>query len=381
MPRFICLFVIVLAASESALGQIRSKAIVIGEEVTIRSELLDEEIGILVGTPDGYDAGGARYPVVYLLDGPTHFHQVTGITRLLADNQFAPGALVIGIRHANRARDLTEPPNGPPDGRADAFRAFIATELMPWVERTYRTHPYRTLVGHSLSGRFVIDSLIARPELFNAYVAISPSLQSTRAAERAEAFFAKVGSLKASLFVTSANEVTVSDTGRAIVGGIKRLSGVLDEKAPLGLEHRVVHLPSESHESATMPGIRQGLEFVFSGWNIRNPLEVFDQFGIGAIDRFYQRSTAKYGLERGVPEFVIAGLVRPLLQSGRFEETADVLVHYRGVFRPSAGMLENLAQGFRQRGNRERAIEWYRQALKVNPASKAAIQALAELGG
>lgn len=53
---------------------------------------------------------------------------------------------------------------------------FIATELIPFVEANYRTAPDRMLIGQSLGGLFAAEVLIKRPELFQHYVIVSPSL-------------------------------------------------------------------------------------------------------------------------------------------------------------------------------------------------------------
>ena len=53
---------------------------------------------------------------------------------------------------------------------------FLSDELFPVVEDKYSTRDYRTLVGHSYGGLFVTYALVAKPELFRAYLACSPWL-------------------------------------------------------------------------------------------------------------------------------------------------------------------------------------------------------------
>ena len=94
-------------------------------------------------------------------------------------------------------------------GGADKFLQFIETELMPEVEKRYRTQPFRVLAGHSLGGLFAVHALSTRPGLFNAYVAVSPSLWWDGQSEvnRFEGFIAKQKApLKAVLFFSVGNE-------------------------------------------------------------------------------------------------------------------------------------------------------------------------------
>ena len=56
------------------------------------------------------------------------------------------------------------------------LKVFLSKELIPNIEKDYRTNSYRILSGHSASGQFVLYTLTSEPTLFNAYFAVSPSL-------------------------------------------------------------------------------------------------------------------------------------------------------------------------------------------------------------
>jgi predicted alpha/beta superfamily hydrolase len=379
----VVLFSLGFTTAGSVLAQDTPKPIVIGEEHSIRSAILNEDRRILIGKPVSYDRGEARYPVLFVLDGPDHFHHTTGATQFLARNGFMPEVLVVAIPNTDRTRDLTPPSQDPvaaqqmpTHGGAASFRAFIADELVPWLDATYRTRPYRMLVGHSFGGLFAIDTLVARPELFNAYIAISPSLQwnEQRLVEQAEAFFDGTPELKAALFMTAGNE------GNALLGGARKLAGVLDEKAPKGFEWHFEHMPAETHGSVPLRSTYQGLEFIFADWFMRNAREVYESYGIEAVESFYDKSDEKYGFDRGVPDQAVAAIAQPLFAEGRFDEVADLLSRYRETLRPPPPFLIALANGYRDRGNMDRAIEWYRRVLETDTGNEAARKALAELG-
>ena len=86
-----------------------------------------------------------------------------------------PEMIVVGIQNTNRTRDMTptktESANS---GGGENFMKFIETEVMPMVEKNYRTQPFKIFAGHSLGGLTVIYSFVSRPDLFNAYIAASP---------------------------------------------------------------------------------------------------------------------------------------------------------------------------------------------------------------
>jgi predicted alpha/beta superfamily hydrolase len=132
---------------------------------------------------------GEKYPVLYLLDGPAHFYSVVGMIKQLSTtngNTVLPEMIVVAIPNTNRDRDLT-PTKVEIDfftgdsskyesGGGDLFLDFIEKELVPYIDKTYSTSTYRTLIGHSYGGLSVINALTTKQHLFNNFVAIDPSL-------------------------------------------------------------------------------------------------------------------------------------------------------------------------------------------------------------
>ena len=187
------LFVVIFAiCGTSANAQPSGNDITIGKVISIYSEIMQEERKIWVHVPDGYAAGhpiGKRYPVIYLLDGEAHFYSVVGMMRQLSSvngNTVCPKMIVVGITNTNRTRDLTpsQADLGQPyidssmvanSGGGEKFMTFVEEELIPHVEATYPTQPYRMFIGHSFGGLTVLHTLFHRTELFDSYVAIDPA--------------------------------------------------------------------------------------------------------------------------------------------------------------------------------------------------------------
>lgn len=137
-------------------------------------------------------------PLLIVLDGDLFFGTAVETTRLQS-SLFGeiPAHLVVGIGYgtddpvlqgSTRARDLTPTEAAIPTpgavspgpivtGGADRFLAFLADELLPWLERTYPVASGQvTLSGSSLGGLFVIHALLERPSVFDRYLAVSPAL-------------------------------------------------------------------------------------------------------------------------------------------------------------------------------------------------------------
>lgn len=154
---------------------------------TLTSSILGEEREVIVHLPETYGREPERkYPVIYVLDGSSQDIHTASTAALMARIGVMPELIVVGLPNVSgrgRQRDYTPPfmaqdldEEASPMGGADRFLAFLKTELVPTIERDYRTLDTRMLAGHSRGGLFVVYSLVADAGLFAARFAHSPAL-------------------------------------------------------------------------------------------------------------------------------------------------------------------------------------------------------------
>ncbi|MEN9492749.1 MAG: hypothetical protein RJA63_3198, partial [Pseudomonadota bacterium] len=158
----------------------------IGETFKIDSVALDEQRTVNVLLPPGYgQAKDQRFPVMYMLDGGLgeDFLHIAGLLHISALNGTMHPFILVGVENTERRRDLTGPTEvasdreiAPRVGGSAAFRRFIAEELIPQVEHDYRCNEHRAVIGESLAGLFVIETLMQQPDLFDTWIAVDPSL-------------------------------------------------------------------------------------------------------------------------------------------------------------------------------------------------------------
>jgi uncharacterized protein len=369
-----------------ARAQSQGSPVVIGETVTIQSSILKESRSLLISKPAGYENGTDRYPVLYLLDGETHFHYTSGIVSFLAGNDRIPKMLLVGIvsgGSARRTRDLTPPSMAeidnrfsPGNGGADRFLSFVADELIPYVDRTYRTRPYKLLIGHSFGGLFGIYTLIAKPKLFNGYIAIDPSLYWNNEAvvARAESFFPNAKDLQADFYMTAADA-----SGKPPVD-VRRLTAAFGDSASAGFRWNFDLMKQENHASIPLPSIYRGLETIFEDWRVPDLLALFDKGGIEAIHKRFRDGGRRFGYDRTTPTFTVSLVVADLIHTGRLEEAAKVLLHDASGYPPPWNQLDALARAYENRGDVEQAIRYYLLSLKENPRNQLARNKLTEMG-
>ena len=159
------------------------KPLNIGEIRTIKSKILNEERTLNIYLPQKFDKTKS-YPIIYLLDGSMNedFIHVTGLVQFFNQMYSMPETIVVGIANVDRKRDFTFhtdlkdlQKDYPTTGHSDKFINFLDKELKPYIESNFKTTD-NYLFGQSLGGLLATEILLKKPELFNNYFIISPSL-------------------------------------------------------------------------------------------------------------------------------------------------------------------------------------------------------------
>ena len=247
---------------------------------------------------------------------------------------------------------------------------------MPWVESRYRTRAYSVLVGHSYGGLFALHALVTRPDVFDAYIAISPSLHWNNQAlvATAETVFESTPELTADLYMTMGNE------GGAALGGMRKLAGVLDQHAPKGFRWGFRVMEEEAHGSVPLRSTRQGLESVFDGWNLHDVLPLYDLGGLAAVEDYYREGRGRFGYDQqGASPLTIYTLWDTLVNADRLDEAGAIAMRDPEKHPPSLQFLFGLGVAYARQGDDERAREYYTLALEANPENELVKQKMAEL--
>src|SRR5690242_2118293 len=208
----------------SPYAQNNNNKIVIGTVDSVYSQILGEQRKIWVYVPNSGDDNSIflqqHHQVVYLLDGDAHFYSVMGMIQQLSEvngNTVCPEMIVVAIPNTDRTRDLTPThvTSAPyvdsnfvrTTGGGEKFTTFIEKELMPHIDSLYPTAPYRMLIGHSLGGLMVVNTLINHTDMFNAYLAIDPSLwwDNQKLLKQAETVLQQKNFQNKTLFLAIAN--------------------------------------------------------------------------------------------------------------------------------------------------------------------------------
>jgi predicted alpha/beta superfamily hydrolase len=351
-----------------------SEPVVIGEKFQIESKVLAETRSYVIHTPDSYKSGKEAYPVLVLQDAENNFAYTSAAVHFLSSNGRIPAMIVVGINNTDRRRDMTPSKPAAGDGGAtwtgsaggaDKFLSFIADELLPTIDRNYRTRPYRVLIGHSLGGLFAVYALLNRPEVFKGYLVTSPALwwDDQALIKAAQPFFAAHKDLRADLYMSMANE------GEEMLGGAWKLSAVLEESKLPNLRWQFKRYPEEEHGTIPYISTYEGLQAIFAGYRIADPIVSFEEGGLQAFERHYAEVSKRMGYTVPVPARAYGDVLSDLSNRERFEEAEEIGKKMLEADPKNTWALSALAQVAAKQKDDARAIGYLTRVLQLYPGS------------
>lgn len=360
---FLCTFASLLAA------QVPQVASAVHDQHKINSSVLGEERTILVRVPAAYRQGDARFPVMYMLDAhPPQNSMMVGLIEQQAWSGIMPEMIVVGIQNVARTRDMTPTASerSPGSGGADKFLDFIQREVMPFVEKNYRTQPFKVFAGHSLGGLLTVYTAVSRPDMFNAYIAASPVLHWDKnyVIELARNKFKNGGELKKTLYIAIGDEPTYTD-------GFNSFRNLLKESAPKGLAYEFQQFPNDNHGSVVLPAYYAGIRKIFAGWQ---PNEMRS---LAELESHYRKLSERFGYNILVPEDIMNRAGYELLNAGRSADAIEVLKKNVANYPRSSNVYDSLGEAYEKSGDNRLARENYQKAFDLatsqNDAQRAAI--------
>lgn len=390
---------------------IKNNAVVIGRVDSVTSAVLKEKRKLWVYVPaSANDPSYAqqRYPVLYVLDGDAHFASVVGMVQQLSEvngNIVCPEMIVVGIPNTDRTRDLTPTHVSSASGAAaselsanelktsgggESFTAFLEKELIPYVDAHYPTAPHRTLVGHSLGGLLVMNTLLHHPTLFENYVALDPSMwwDGQKLLHEASGLLAQPRLAGRSLFVGIANTMP---TGFDTVQVRRDTSPATDfMRSKLSLRDELAHhpgnglrvvsryYPNDTHSSVPLPATYDALRFLFQAY-APAPAALYDLQEPGSktqpaafVEAHYQRVSAAMGYPVLPPEPLVNDFAYSLLQGKQAASALALLQLNARNYPTSFHAHDSLGDYYSAQKQPALAIAAYTKALQLKdtPATR-----------
>ena len=358
----------------------------IGIVDSIYSDILKEKRQIWVSIPRGAEDSQKKFPVMYVLDGSAHFYSTVGMLHQLSvanGNTILPEMIVVAIPNVNRTRDLTpsEVSYFPNSGGAENFSIFMEKELIPYINKKYPTTPYRTLIGHSWGGLFVLNTLIHHSKSFDNYVTIDPSIRwdnlnffkETSQILRNEKFDKK------SLYLAVANRLPKGlDLGSVAYDTLKssehmrtilQFSKVCNEAS--GLNFNWNFYAKDNHNGVPFIGMYDALRFLFKWYNFDEEILFWEGQNmsvkelIDLITLHFKNISNHFGYAFLPPEVLINRYGDIVMYEKWYDKAFALYDMNINNYPKSFLVYDAMGDFYRIQGKNKKAIIFYEKSLEI----------------
>ncbi|MFC2121492.1 alpha/beta hydrolase-fold protein [Bacteroidota bacterium] len=336
--------------------------IVIGNKVSMHSNIFDREIEFSIHVPENYDKSNKRYPVLYTC--LTQFEMVSGIVKNLYELYLIPETIVINIdSYEYGYLTPTTVERNSNWGKADLFLQFFKDELFPIIDSTYRTHPYRIIFSGAIGGVFTIYSIIAEPDIFNAGIAPIPWIiydrENKYLINNTESFLNK-NEYHNFLYIAMDNEFEV-------LQDLETFVNVLRKFPKQGLEWKYYFWPEEDHYSTGPRSIHSGLRSLFKDWNTI-PVEIAHQ-GLDEIKKLEDTLNKKFGYDIGTSLNALWWAGQDHLKNNQFDKAIDIFKYRVEKQTDNALVYVDLGIAYERDNQLQLAKETYEKAYDIEESS------------
>ncbi|WP_261510937.1 alpha/beta hydrolase-fold protein [Chryseobacterium paludis] len=344
------------------------------KKVVITSKILNEQRTLWIYTPSNYEGSNEKYPVLYLLDPDQNFAYVTELERFLSDRYRIPQLIVVGVVNNDRIKDFTPIHslifNGKIDnslassGGGKYFLRFVKDELIPYVNKNYRTEPYRILSGHSLGGLFAVYCKEEEPDLFQSEIVISPAIYggNMEILGRFSGFLKEHPKLSGYMPVSLGEEPGGKMAVDSLVGQLKRL-------APKSFKWQYNSYKEEDHFSVGYKSMYDGLRFIYKDWFI-NPQDTTSVRSYRDIQMHFQKLTKEFGysVQPGEDFMNESGYQR--LKGGHIDQAIEIFAQNVKDHPNSSNAHDSLGEAYFLKGDNKRALDHYKRSVLLNPKNE-----------
>ncbi|WP_137224268.1 alpha/beta hydrolase-fold protein [Shewanella sp. MEBiC00475] len=332
------------------------------ETLTVKSILFSEQVDFLVTLPNSYTKQtDKRYVVLFDLHPRSHLY-LAGMHDWMSHNGGWPWLETIIVTAPDGHQGLGKLKQGAIEQQGDqALLDFFEQDLLPAIDKRYRTNGFRIFNGFTGNAGLVLYSLINRPSLFNAYIAASPVLSTDFAYVLNDAS-KKLKNMQGKprfLFIST------SDSGfeQRQLDSFAKLEDIIQTHANHKLNYQIKRFDGSYYMTQPILATALGIEMIFNDVHtvLAADSEVSQQ-GTKAILAYYKRlSDEVYGFDVPAIDSLLAlgnSLVKAAPQQaiGVYQDTLKAYPNAHSAY-------HELASVYAATGKMTQAIEAEQQAL------------------
>lgn len=341
--------------------------------ISIKSTALQSEQSIQVYLPKSYESErDKRYPVLYILDGQWFFYNGVAIRETLRGESLMPETIIIGVDYKSRAYHDSLHFN-----LWDELSGYIQNELVPFVDKSYRTTDERIVFGWENPSYMVCEFLFTEKPLFSGYIVSNGGYVQP---EMLEAYKKYQGPDKYLFLTNSKKDIYTIQSSESFAEKLK-------EKNPSRLNWKYQLFDQEVHESLAYTALYQGLRFYYHNYSSKvfsSAQEFHDEGGLKGLKNYFQGRSERFGTDPAIDNSTKNSLIWLAWKHDDFAsfdyfmtEFADVLTTKRYA---SAYWQNRLGQFYLKNEDADHAIEYFTRGIEKYPDDKFMAKMHAGLG-
>ena len=335
----------------------------------IYSDKLSTEREITIQLPRDYNLDEEkRYPVFIVFDGDYLFEIVSGNVDYMSFWGDIPEAIVVGINQIDsRYNDtsVVDNINFTPISSTANFFEFVSQELIPYINKNYRTTNFRVAVGHERTANFINFFLIRKVPIMNGYIAVSPK------------YTKKMKEYLAQYLISSSQNIyyylsTSNEDFQSISENVLDFNQRLDSLNNENIHYKFQNLVIPSHYTLPAYTIPYSIEDMFSIYKDINRIE-YDSIilklktsPVKYLEEKYEKIKNHFGVikEMSINDFIaVEQYIDEKEKFHFFKDLAKLATRkYRETILPSYYM----GRFYEETGDAEKAMHIYRSAYNMD---------------
>ncbi|WP_121666574.1 alpha/beta hydrolase [Mesonia aquimarina] len=267
---FLLLSILIISCNDSTKSEIEKENIKLSELETFQSKSLKKNIQYKIILPENLEIKKDSLSLLVLLDGDDYSGIAKNLTSLYEFGDKISPTVIISLPSTRESRwtyytptkDTTKIEKGFEDlysstGKFDEFADFVHNELIPSVEEKYKINfNQKTIFGHSLGGLGSLSFAVLRPEIFDNYIAASPSTMYD------QHFIFKTIEKKGNLIFNSMFLTAGLNDANGYRENVEWLKKYLSEHKSENQKVGMKIYDNENHSTSGLKSLIDGIEFI-----------------------------------------------------------------------------------------------------------------------
>ncbi|MEW6984275.1 alpha/beta hydrolase-fold protein [Colwelliaceae bacterium 6471] len=290
LGKILALFVLVIASHKGMATPTESHRI---KTIEIKSTIAAQQLNFKVILPQGYDTQSEKkYPVLVTETDQGRLALIQQQLDWLSHVDFGPipKMIIVSMPNIKTSKKIKQK-NAEASGEdTPLIIKVLKHELLPYIDQEFNTQPFRIIESYSTFANLPLGILALKPELFNAYISISPALVLDKSGlleqlkTRLKADPLAYKNLYASLGDMAQNKPRFAELEQLLSAEKTQLSWTLAD------------LSGVNYYTTATTVLPQALEKLFAD---RQPKDIsqFMETGVKGVEDYFKQLQQKYGFE------------------------------------------------------------------------------------